>query len=294
MKAKIARIVADARKAETGSLRLPRARSRPLLGDVEDVHRQGVRGARPAQHRRRGRRARLRLSAALGRVRRLREPGPDRARGHRLLRPEAVDRRRAAGLGSRQRRADGLDRARSTTRSRRAGGRGSWTSSARCRRRSHDCASSDVSVAAEHAVRGPGPRAQPAVGVLRRGVPARLARRRRPRRAGRPRRRGGARVGGSAPSRPRLLDVALADRGGDPLGDPRAARRARRAGRRDARPRGRDLPGRLPQPARGSVPPRRRGRRGARRDDRDRVPPGRPPRPAAAPRRRVRRRRRSR
>ena len=61
----------------------------------------------------------------------------------------------------------------------------------------------------------------------------------------------------------RRLDVALADRGGDPLGDPRPARRPRRARRRDARARRGDLPGRLPQPARRSVPARRRGGRRA-------------------------------
>ena len=43
------------------------------------------------------------------------------------------------------------------------------------------------------------------------------------------------------------------------------------ARRRDARARRRLLPGRLPQPARRPVPARRRRRRGARRDDRDRL-----------------------
>ena len=148
-----------------------------------------------------------------------------------------------------------------------------------------------MSVAAEQpATRRSGSRAEPAVGVLRRGVPARVARRRRPRGARRSRGRGRARVDGRALSRPRLLDIALTDRGGDPLGDPRAARGARRARRRDARARRRNVPGRLPQPTRGPVPPGRRSRGWARRDDRDRVPPGRPARTADAPRRRIRRR----
>ena len=128
------------------------------------------------------------------------------------------------------------------------------------------------------------------MGVLRRGVPARVARRRRPRWARRSRSRGRARVGGRALSRPRLLDLALTDGGGDPLGDPRAARGARRARRRDARARRRHLPGCLPQPAGGPVPPGRRSRGWARRDDRDRVPPGWPAGPADAPRRSIRRR----
>ena len=42
-------------EGQAGPLRLPRARPRPLLGHVEDVHRPGVRGARPEEHRRRGR-----------------------------------------------------------------------------------------------------------------------------------------------------------------------------------------------------------------------------------------------
>ena len=65
------------------------------------------------------------LPAALGRVRRLGEPGPDRARRHRVLRAEGRrrSRRGPAGIGSAP-----CARARSsasTTRSRRAGGRAS-------------------------------------------------------------------------------------------------------------------------------------------------------------------------
>ena len=92
-------------------VRLPRAHARPLLGDLEHVHREGVRAARAREHRGRGRLGRHGLPAALRGVRRRGRPGRDRARGHRLLRPEAVDRRRAAGLGSHQRRPHGLDRA---------------------------------------------------------------------------------------------------------------------------------------------------------------------------------------
>ena len=45
---------------------------RPLLGDVEHVHRAGLRDVRPEEHRRRGRLRRARLPAALGRVHRRR------------------------------------------------------------------------------------------------------------------------------------------------------------------------------------------------------------------------------
>ena len=67
--------------------------------------------------------------------------------------------------------------------------------------------------------------------------------------------------GGPAPY-PRVRVLAQPDRGGDPVGDPRAARRPCGSRRRHARARGGDLPGRVPQPARGSVPARRRGRAG--------------------------------
>ena len=73
MKTKIARVVKACGEGERSD-RLPRADARPLLGDVEDVRRAGLHGSRPAQHRRRGRRRRVRLPAAVGRVRRLREP----------------------------------------------------------------------------------------------------------------------------------------------------------------------------------------------------------------------------
>ena len=62
-----------------------------------------------------------------------------------------------------------------------------------------------------------------------------------------------------------------------------------RARRRDARPRGGDVPGRVPEPARRPVSARRRGRGGPRRDDRDRVPPRGPARAARAPAGRLRR-----
>ena len=110
---------------------------------------------------------------------------------------------------------------------------------------------------------GPGTRADSGLGVRRGGVPARLARRRRPRRAGRSRGRRRARVGGrpAAPSRGRRRRSR--HRGGHPLADPRAARGPGRARRRDAGRGRRDVPGRLPQPARrsrtSSASPRARG-----------------------------------
>ncbi len=232
------------------------------------------------------------LPAALRRVRRVGEPRPDRPRGHRLLRPEAVDGRLRGRAGIASAPCARARSSGSTTRSPRAGGRGSWTSSARCRRRSHGCASSRCRPSAEHAsevrARGLGPIwVCSAVAFLLVALDGR-----RSRRPGRPRRRRGARVGGRATRHPRRLDVALPDRGGDPVGDPRPARRPRRARRRDARARRGDVPGRLPQSARGSVPARRRRRRRARRDDRDRVSPGRAAGAADAPRRGLRRRRR--
>ena len=52
-----ARIGEDRRRRAEGTCRpdrVPRAHARPLLGDVEDVRRPGLHGARAAQHRRRG------------------------------------------------------------------------------------------------------------------------------------------------------------------------------------------------------------------------------------------------
>src|SRR4029453_3713847 len=60
-------------------------------------------------HRRRRRRLRHRLSAALRGVHRRVEPRSDRPRRQHLLRPEADDRRGAAWLGPHQRGAHGLD-----------------------------------------------------------------------------------------------------------------------------------------------------------------------------------------
>ena len=57
MRAKIGAIVKTARE-RGAALGVPRAHARPLLGDLEDLRRPGVRGARAAQHRRRGRRGR--------------------------------------------------------------------------------------------------------------------------------------------------------------------------------------------------------------------------------------------
>ena len=142
MKTKIGAIVADAKKGKAGPLRLPRARSDALLGDVEDVHRSGLYGARPREHRRRRRLGRVRLPAALRRVRRLVEPRHHRARRHGLLRAEGVHGRGASRLGPDQRRFARAPSYASTTRSRRAGGRGWSTSSAPCRRRSLAFASS--------------------------------------------------------------------------------------------------------------------------------------------------------
>ena len=139
MKAKIARIV-EASQARASALSVYHELTPGLLlGHVEHVRRQGLRGARASQHRGRGRLGRHGLPAALGRVHRLVEPGPDRARGQRLLRPEALDGRGAAGLGSRSAPCGRARSCASTTRSRRAGGRGSWTSSGRCRPRSPAC-----------------------------------------------------------------------------------------------------------------------------------------------------------
>ncbi len=118
------------------------------------------------------------------------------------------------------------------------------------------------------------------------GRGGRLPRRLRARRdRGRP---GGSRRGGHPPldgraaSRPGGGVHADPCRGLDPLGAPHPARRARRPRRRDARARGRNVPGRLPEPARRPVPARGRGRRGARGDARDRLPPRRAPRTAGA------------
>ena len=97
MKRKIGAMVADAKRGRQGLCRLPRARSDLLLGDLEDVHRSGLHGARPEEHRRRRRLGRVRLPAALGRVRRLLEPRHHRARRHGLLRAEGVDGRCAPG-----------------------------------------------------------------------------------------------------------------------------------------------------------------------------------------------------
>ena len=62
------------------------------------VHRPRLRAVRAEEHRRRRRHGRHRLPAALRRVRRLAEPRHRRARRHRLLRPDARDGRRPAGL----------------------------------------------------------------------------------------------------------------------------------------------------------------------------------------------------
>ena len=59
---------------EPADHRLPRARARPLLGDLEDVHRPHLHAARAEGHRRRGRQDRLRLPAALAGVHRRGEP----------------------------------------------------------------------------------------------------------------------------------------------------------------------------------------------------------------------------
>ena len=80
------------------------------------------------QHRRRGRQDGLGLPAALGRVHRLGEPDADRPRRHEVLRPDGGDRRQARRL-EHDRGGEGRRRGRRrATTSRRAGGRGSWTS----------------------------------------------------------------------------------------------------------------------------------------------------------------------
>ena len=116
--------------------RLPRARPRPVLGDLEHVHRQGLRALRAEEHRRRRRHGRRRLPEALGRVRRLAEPRPHRARRHHVLRAEPEDRRLPARLVDASRRCAPGRSCGSTTRSPRAGGRASSTSCARSRPRS--------------------------------------------------------------------------------------------------------------------------------------------------------------
>ena len=84
-----------------GDHRLPRARARPLLGDLEDVHRPHLHAARAEGHRRRRRQGRLRLPAALGGVHRRRRSAPDRPRRHGLLRADAPRRSpRAPGWGT--------------------------------------------------------------------------------------------------------------------------------------------------------------------------------------------------
>ncbi len=81
--------------------RLPRARAGLLLGHLGHVHRLDLRAARPREHRRRGEEGRHRLPAAVGRVHRQGRPGPDRPRGHEVLRPDGGTRRQAAGLEGR-------------------------------------------------------------------------------------------------------------------------------------------------------------------------------------------------
>ena len=118
-----------------GDHRLPRARARSLLGDLEDVHRPHLHPARAEGHRRRGRQGRLGLPAALGGVHRRRRSAPDRPRGHGLLRAERRHGRATGRAGGRSPPSRTATCSPSTTTSPRAGGRGSSTSSGRSQRR---------------------------------------------------------------------------------------------------------------------------------------------------------------
>ena len=238
--------------------RLPRARPRPVLGDVEHVHRQGLRALRAEEHRRRrrlGRAVATRSSRPSTSSRRAPTSScwPTSRCCQQSPRTVAV----AAGLVERQGGAHRDDRADrrldrlalgAADRQLRARGRG------RARR-----TSSAVS-----------PRGCWIVGGG--GVP--------PRRRRSPGSSSGRCTSASADMLGSFLDrlpfvhvdsQLSPARGVDPVGHPAAAGRARRARRRDARARGRLVPGRVPQPAGRSVPARRRGRRRARRDDRGRL-----------------------
>ena len=106
--------------------------ARPLLGDVEHVHRAGLRALRPEEHRRRGRLRRHRAT----RSSRPSTSSPRAPTSIVLADIGLLRRRRRATVAARpgwstsRGGADRLDRPASTTRSRRAGGRGSSTSSA--------------------------------------------------------------------------------------------------------------------------------------------------------------------
>ncbi len=69
-------------------------------------HRSCPPALRSAQHRRSGEHERCRRGAALGRVDRRREPRPDRARRHALLRPEQEQGRRSGPAGRRSRESE--------------------------------------------------------------------------------------------------------------------------------------------------------------------------------------------
>ena len=251
--------------------RLPRARPDLLLGDVETFIGRVYALFGLQQHRRRRRHDGLggypQLSA---RVHRRREPGPDRARRHEVLRPERRDGRSAAGLEARSPRC------------------GTGTSS----RVDDDIASRwgprvvdfvrAVAGSARRGAKSWTPRASPAGAVAlpglarsagrsrRRGV--RRAARRRARRAGAT--SASARSSASALARCRSSTCTRRSRRRDEaiLWELRAPRVVLgRARRRDAGARRRVVPGRVPQPARRPVPARRRRRRRARRDARDRV-----------------------
>src|SRR5439155_14536955 len=91
--------------------RLPRARARPLLGDVEDVHRPHLRALRAQEHRGRRGREQHGLPAALGRVRGLGRPRSDRPGRHDVLRADPRNGRGSPGLERPQGGEDVLDRA---------------------------------------------------------------------------------------------------------------------------------------------------------------------------------------
>ena len=115
------------REAEAGRGRddgLPRARPELLLGDLDDVRRSRLRALRPEEHRGCGP-GRVRVPAALAGVRDLVQPRPRRARRHGLLRPDGGDGRVPAGLVEPSRPCATARSCGSTTRSPRAGGRGS-------------------------------------------------------------------------------------------------------------------------------------------------------------------------
>ena len=106
-------------------VRLPRAHARSLLGDVEDLRRAGLYGARPAQHRRRGGLSRLRVSRSCppntsSRRAPISSCSPTRSAAGRRPRRSPLAR---AGIGSAP--CAPARSSASTTRSRRVGGRAS-------------------------------------------------------------------------------------------------------------------------------------------------------------------------